>query len=178
MSLQPVMHLPLTRSFQEVLEEALRSDEADPRAIAARVERAITDEMLRDALRAMLPSYVRYKMSLERRASPITAVKDVGPTTSPQQARSWKVDAIRAQAQAERHKRYAVPTADGREQWKLLHDCTPADLAIIVQMRRDHAAATLCAAEKLDRLRATLVQKKADTVADLSDADLVAALKG
>jgi hypothetical protein len=178
MSAGLVVPLTLPRSFAAIFDEVLNeTDAADPHVIAAKVEEQVTDDMLREALRAVLPTFIRSRLSLARRLTVNQDIKKaLGPTGSPQQGRSWKVEGIRAIADKIRHQRWAIDGANS--QWKLLRDCTVDDLARIASVRRDVATANLTKAEQIDRLREALKSKGVSTVGDLTDDELLAAMQG
>lgn len=148
------------------------TDLTDPRDLAASAVRRLADDELRAELDAAAVSTAREVLSVLR-ASSIATDDPAGRSTSDTQSgsagrvpsqhgrtaliRNWVAEQMRARLHVE-------------GQWKLLRDCTLADLAFAAQERRQIAAATAAEAERYDRLAKAVADSGADSVGDLDEA--------
>lgn len=148
-------------NLREAVESVLESGElASPEAVAAQVVSNLGARQVRAALEQALPGFVRTQMQNRRASNTILA----GSANAP--ARSSKVAGIRdAWANALRDRVHV----DGG--WKLLGECSYADLMFAAQERRSHAARNLAKADQFESLAARLESAGAATVADLPRGD-------
>jgi len=101
--------------------------------------------------------------------APRPVIKHVPPPAR-QSARSAKVAAIRAAAPKWLEDRYCVGSGD--DDWKFLGDCGFADLMFAATQRREQAARTSAAAERLEGLAELVRSHGVDRVRDLPEAVL------
>lgn len=171
------------------------SDLTDPHALAGEVLDRIEDGDLRPALAQVLASMVREEIRSHRNGGlpqlappppsipprltlhrqPQVMTESPGPVPRPvaasapmpprPPARSAKVAAIRAAGPKWLEERYNVG-ADPRE-WKRLGDCGFTDLMFAAGQRREQAARTSAAAERLESLAELLRTHGVDRVRDL-----------
>lgn len=138
------------------------TDEPDPGVISGLVFAAISRKDQAVALEQSLRHFVRQVITEQRAHTP-------APPT-PAKARSWKVQAIRANW--ERMLAQRVYSAGG---WKLLRDCTRDDLLFAAAERRENAARSIAVAERYDALADLLASHGVAAVGDLpADAHRVA----
>jgi hypothetical protein len=179
----------LRHLIREVLDSSTLSD---PHAIAAEVARRIDDADLRTALEQCLADPVREEIRRNRNGGlptltppppssprltlhtqpavmaeqPGGAPRPVIKTTPARPVgRSAKVAAIRESGP--RWLRDRLNTGAEPREWKRIGDCTFTDLMFAAAQRRDQAARTSAAAERLERLAELLRTHGVDRVRDL-----------
>lgn len=193
------MAFSLRHLIREVLDSSTMSD---PHDVAPEVLRRVDDEDLRAALRECLPSMVREMVHGSNRGVPrlssvvppqgqgarltLHAQSDepevmgerpgVGPMASVGRAparksgRSAKVAAIRASGPKWLADRIYT-SADPRE-WKRVGDCSFAELMFAAGQRREQAARTSAAAERLEALAGLVRVHGVSRVRDLPESVL------
>lgn len=132
------------------------SDIADPGMIADRVFQKLHPEDYADIVRQLLRSYVRGVLNETRRAPAPAQASPFRP--------SRKVSGIREAWQAHLGDRIHV----GGD-WKLLMNCTAADLKVAAEERRRLAAENVASARQYEELADALELHRAGTVLDLGD---------
>jgi hypothetical protein len=193
-----VSDFSLRRLVREVLDTSTMSD---PHALADEVLRRIGNDDLRAALGQVLASMVREEIRSSRngglpvslsspstpRTSHLTLHKHPVPrqtmeeqpgafasprlTQSAKRARSAKVAAIRDAAP--KWLRDRLNTGGDPREWKRVGDCTFSDLMFAAAQRREQAARTSAAAERLEALAELLRAHKVELVRDLPQSVLV-----
>lgn len=181
----------LRHLIREVLDTTTMND---PHAIAPEVLRRVDASDLRAALGECLPALVRevirgsrnggFLSSPPQRSTPprLTLHKDpdaevmsehpgsgpmasVGRTSTKKPGRSAKVAAIRASGPKWLTDR--INTAADPREWKRVGDCSFADLMFAAGQRRDQAARTSAAAERLESLAELVRANGVERVRDL-----------
>jgi hypothetical protein len=138
--------------------------EADPGIVADKVVAELSSRQLRPALGQTMRALVREVIRDDRG----TAVTHTQP--APGQGRS------RARAVAEAWRAHLRDRVFVGDTWRLLGDCTAADVQFLVDDRRRKAAELVATADRYDGLRAAMVEYGVERVVDLPDAVLAATL--
>lgn len=143
--------------LREVVVAALdRSPSADPNVVAAEVAKSIPSHQVRAALAQALPQFVM-AVSTSRRSRTLAPVPSDSDEVG---SRRWKA---------------AASILMLREwtgvEWKLMRDFTADECLAAAAHKRRHAAGVIARAERLEALAALMVERKASTVADLSEDD-------
>lgn len=190
----------LRHLVREVLDNSTLND---PHAIAAEVGRRIDDGDLRTALEQCLAHIVREEIRSSRNgglpylaapadgrqggprltlhSQPTVMTEQPGGVPGPvvkaapgrQAARSAKVAAIREAGP--RWLRDRLNTGADPREWKRIGDCTFTDLMFAAGQRRDQAARTSAAAERLEALAELVRAHGVDRVRDLPESVLAEA---
>lgn len=129
------------------------TDLADPDEIAEAIFRATPKGSIAGAYRALLRDVAREEIRFGRMADEPAARK---PNNSS------KVAAIRAG-----HEAFFAQRVYANGDWKLLGDCTVADVLDLAAQRREIAAKNLATAEKYEALAERMAHARATTVREL-----------
>lgn len=126
--------------YERVKAELTGTDEADPGIIADKIAANLSASNVMLALRTTLRAYVREVMRSERNKTTGASQNDcethgVRAGAGEPSGRSWKVDAIRTNWASRLRDRIHV----GGTEWKLLGDCTFADLCEAAEERKIQA---------------------------------------
>lgn len=161
-TLQPQPEWSLRSLIREMLDEPGHA--VDPRDFADEVLARIPASRRAEALREVLPGYVRVEFALDRNSGQVDdeqgeVVPSDGINGTKQQARRRRRDVLLGRYQG----------ADG---WKLLRDFTVDDCRAAADMRRSLAAANAVQAAKFDELTDLLTSRTAATVGDLPVGDV------
>lgn len=165
----------LIATVRSVIDE---TDLTSPQEIADKVLGMVSRSDTRRALAEALPYLVQTELSRQRMARPAA-----GPAGEPRgEARrthnpSSKVRALRGYADA-----WKVRLRDrisvGHGDWKMLADCTAADLRLAAERRRTHAAGALANAAEYESFAAALDEHKVDRFGTLPEAVQCTLLSG
>lgn len=146
----------------------------DPTTLAKEVARRIGRNQQREALEQALPVLVLNVISRSRGGATDTpggqGADDLQLPTAAGGQSSRKVRGIRETWR--RMLRDRVSVGPDRGDWKFLADCDADDLAYAEQIRRDHAAANVAAADRFAALRELLDEHGVATVGELPDDEL------
>jgi hypothetical protein len=149
-------------SLAAVVQAALTGNDPDPHAIAADVAESLSLADVREALRTVLPYFVRKEMSRRQFST--------APALRPGSARWDNVAELHAAGELTLLR--ARVFAHGA--WKFLGDCTSEDVQDIAAQRQDAAARNIAAAERFEALRVAMGRRRATTVRDLPETVLTA----
>lgn len=136
------------------------SNEADPVKVAALIAEDLTDAERVLALKATLPEYVRQTATSLAAVSRKPARQSM---TTPQRVKAW-------------YSQILASRLFTGEEWKFLADCTADDLQGAAAERYKAAALTHAEGDRLVKLANLLEETGRETVRDVSEAELRAAL--
>lgn len=148
-------------NLRQVVRDVLReSDEADPGVIAGQVIARIPKSAYGAALSQAMRLFVRQVVSETRTSNaPPSNVRPIRPTPS----KSWKGQGIRDNWQRRLKDRVHV----GRSEWKLLGQCTYADLMAAASERQELADRNRAWARQYRAYASAVEEAEVETFADL-----------
>jgi hypothetical protein len=143
--------------IRKVIDE---TDLASPADLAVKVAEMVPPKHVRAALAEALPNLVQTELGRQRMARTETSRRTANPSS--------KVRAIREYADAWR-KRLRDHISIGRDDWKLLADCSAADFRHAAESRRALAAGALANAAEFETFADACEAHKVARFADLPE---------